>query len=199
MNRKLFILVGLLIFACGGPLAPEGQKPEDCDDGEDNDLDGRSDCNDDGCEAHTVCVEAVRKAEEARKVKEEAERARIKAAVDKANPAALQDKGPVINLDGLDVQRHVINNDTSQPAAEAYCDKLKLANQDDWRLPTREEAVKIVESGRLVGEPSYVMWTSTKVGKSRGIIVGMSGAVNELGFGSASQCRVRCVRGAVTK
>lgn len=199
MNRKLFIFVGLLISACGGPVAPEGQKPEDCDDGEDNDLDGRADCEDDGCEAHTVCVEAARTAEEARKANENAELARMKAAVEKTKPAASQDTGPVFNLGGLDVQRRVMDQDTTQPDAEAYCERLNLANQNDWRLPTREEAVKIVESGRLVGEPSYVMWTSTKVGKNRGIIVGMSGAVNELGFGSAKQCRVRCVRGAVTK
>ena len=192
---KMTGIAALVLCLCACAKTQEGQDPATCEDGEDNDLDGRSDCEDDGCAASTFCVNAAREAAAARQAAEA--EARAKKVSPKKAPVA--DEGPTFGLSGLTVVRAASSTDANWKEADAYCSKLNLLGHADWRLPDADEAVKIVESGRLTGESSYVMWTSTKKGAKRAVIVGMSGAVNELGIQSRGQCRARCVRGAVEK
>jgi hypothetical protein len=199
MKRLFFMVLVFAACACN-KRGPEGSQPGDCSDSKDNDLDGRYDCDDDGCAMDNVCVAVTREAEEARQ-REEAEKqaeARKKAAkaVKDAKAAGL---GPVFQIGGLVVQTGQNGEDINWKNAKFYCDQLNLMGHTDWRLPTSEEAVKIIESGQLKGEPSYVMWTSTEKGKKRAVIVGMSGAVNDLAIQYDGECRARCVRGATTK
>jgi hypothetical protein len=192
MKKLFFTLWVLFMFSCS--RNPEGLNENDCDDGKDNDLDGRYDCDDDGCAASTPCVnlarEALEKAEKNRVTREKS----TNNSDPKQTSAPLE---PTFNVAGLIVQRAENGEDVKWTDAERYCGQLKLADKSDWRLPTREEAVRIIESGMLKNEPSYVMWTSTRKGDSRAVIVGISGAVNEIGTRSKGQCRARCVRGKI--
>ena len=184
-------IAALMLLLCACAKTQEGQDPATCEDGEDNDLDGRMDCADDGCAASTFCVNAAREAAAARAAAE-----KERAMKSREKQAQKVDDGPVFELDGLSVVRAESSTDVNWAEAEAYCKNLNLLGQDDWRLPDADEAVKIVESGRLNGESSYVMWTATRKGAKRAVIVGMSGAVNDLGIQYRGQCRARCVRGA---
>ena len=175
-------IIACVFLSCACAKILEGQDPASCEDGEDNDLDGRIDCADDGGAAATVCVNAAREAAAAAKEKK-----------------PIPEEGPTFEIGGLTVARFQNGEDLSWAEGEAYCNNLKLQGFVDWRLPDVNEAVKIVESGRLKGEASYVMWTSTRKGAKRAVIVGMSGAVNDLGIQYRGQCRARCVRGAVAK
>jgi len=67
MYPQLLMLAGLLavLIGCGGsggddddtvPLEIEGDEAGECDDGVDNDQDGLTDCDDDGCDNATVCT-----------------------------------------------------------------------------------------------------------------------------------------------
>jgi hypothetical protein len=193
MKKIFFTLWILSLFACNRD--PEGLREADCDDGKDNDLDGRYDCDDDGCAASTVCVNLARQTLE----KEAGEQAVANKVKKKGTAAAAlpETVEPVFHLSGLSVQRAQNGEDLKWEEAENYCAKLKLADKSDWRLPTKEEAVKIIESGLLKNEPSYVMWTSSRRGGNRAVIVGISGAVNEISVRSKGQCRARCVRGVI--
>jgi hypothetical protein len=199
MRNFFFMTLTILVCACGS-RGPEGQAPGDCDDGKDNDMDGLYDCDDDGCDLDNVCVNLAREAELAKQKAAAAERERArKNAEKKAESKKASKLGPVFGLDGLMVQTAQNGADINWINAKTYCDNLNLMQHTDWRLPTSQEAVKIIESGQLRGEPSYVMWTSTEKGKKRAVIVGMSGAVNDLGINFDGECRARCVRGALTK
>ena len=187
-------IVACIFLSCACAKILEGQDPATCEDGEDNDLDGRSDCEDDGCAAATVCVNEAREAAAAARAKTEKA-----AASKKAEPPIVPDEGPTFEVGGLTVKRAQNGTDVSWSEAESYCNGLNMHGFDDWRLPDADEAVKIVESGRLKGEASYVMWTSTRKGAKQAVIVGMSGAVNELGIQNRGQCRARCVRGSLAK
>ena len=193
MREFFFILWILVLVSCNRD--PEGFSEADCDDGKDNDLDGRYDCDDDGCAASTPCVKLAREALE----KAESQKESMKREVDKSASGAEEPPGPIFEVDGLVVQRAQNGEDIKWTDAESYCAGLKLADKTDWRLPSQEEAVKIIESGNLKNEPSYVMWTSTRRGNKRAVIVGISGAVNEVGTSSKGQCRARCVRGEIGK
>ena len=190
---RKFGLIACVFLSCACAKNLEGQDPASCDDGEDNDLDGRMDCEDDGCKAATICVNAAREAELAAK---KAETARERAKIVKP---AVPEEGPTFAINGLTVNRAQNGADVNWSEAENYCKNLNMHGFDDWRLPDVNEAVKIVESGRLKGEASYVMWTSTHKGAKQAVIVGMSGAVNELGIQNRGQCRARCVRGSLVK
>ncbi|MCP4678311.1 MAG: DUF1566 domain-containing protein [Deltaproteobacteria bacterium] len=192
MKKTLFIAL-LIALGCG--RAPEGTTEGDCQDEQDNDVDGRYDCDDDGCTASTYCVNQARlaKEEEAARKKELAEKA-------KAEKAALAEKkvdlGPFFTVDDLLIQTGNNGSDINWKDSETYCKGLTIAGKSNWRLPTAEEAVKIIESKKLSTEnESYVMWTSTKAGKKRAKIVGISqAAVNELAIQYKGQCRARCVQ-----
>ena len=192
MKRLFFTLWVLFLFSCSRD--PEGLNEKDCDDGKDNDLDGRYDCDDDGCAASTPCVNLAREALE----KIESENAAGKREVKNTTSVDVSaTEGPMFTISGLTVQRAENGEDLKWEDADQYCTRLRLADKTDWRLPSQEEAVKIIESGKLKNEPSYVMWTSTRKGDSRAIIVGISGAVNEINVRSKGQCRARCVRGEI--
>ena len=188
MRKLLFTLSILLLGACSRD--PEGLNSEDCEDGKDNDLDGRYDCDDDGCSASTSCVNLARQSLEKAPETPPKPETDIKA----ASETPLE---PTFTIQGLVVQRNENGTDLKWDDADKYCSKLTLGNKSDWRLPTEEEAVKIIESGTLRNEPSYVMWTSTQKGKKRAVIVGISGAVNTISTRSKGQCRARCVRGSI--
>jgi len=188
---KMFCLAfGALALSC--VAGPEGTAPNDCVDSIDQDRDGLVDCEDDGCAKDATCVKQV---EEARRAEAAASAARVKAAT-KAEEQALADELQAhFEIEGLWVQQHHNNADIDQAAAKAYCEKLVLAEHDDWRLPTEAEAIKAFESGKLEEEP-YVMWTTTMRGEKRGVIVGItSGAANDLAVRFDHDCRARCVRG----
>lgn len=188
MRKLLFTLSILLFSACSRD--PEGLNAKDCEDGKDNDLDGRYDCDDDGCSASTACVNLARQSLE--KAPNEQPKPKKRAKTTSETPTT-----PTFIIKGLEVQRNENGSDLKWDGADEYCSKLTLANKSDWRLPTEEEAVKIIESGMLKNEPSYVMWTSTQKGKKRAVIVGISGAVNTISTRSKGQCRARCVRGSI--
>jgi hypothetical protein len=196
MKRLVFII--LIVAACGRGRSPEGQEPGDCNDGKDNDLDGTYDCDDDGCSMETVCVNLARQAEQAAKAAQKLAAAQ-KSPKKKPEAAKEVSLEPVFYVDGLMVQTLQNGEDINWMGAKTYCQNLNLGQHTDWRLPTSEEAVKIVLSGQLKNEESYVMWTSTEKGKKRAVIVGMSGAVNDLAAHYKGECRARCVRGAITK
>ena len=193
MCRTLCIAACALALACSGP---EGSSPADCDDGVDQDKDGLVDCEDDGCAGTEKCQAQI---EEARRAEVEALAARsaanVKAAEEKAAAEAAAAIETHFDLDGLWVQKHHNDANINFKAAEEYCQKLVLADKDDWRLPTEDEAVRAARSGKLKPEP-YVMWTSTSRGPKDGVIVGItSGAANVLGLRFDGDCRARCVRG----
>lgn len=195
--KKVFFMI-LVSVACGcSKRGPEGTQAGDCDDSKDNDFDGRYDCDDDGCAMDTICVAQARKAELARREAEAA--AEAKAAKAKSNAPNTAEPGPVFDIGGLMVQSAQNSEDIDWNGAQKYCDNLNLLKHTDWRLPTREEAVKIIESGQLKKEASYVMWTSTVKGKKRAVIVGMSGAINDLAIHYKGECRARCVRGDIAE
>jgi hypothetical protein len=171
---------------------PEGTSPNDCVDGIDQDNDGLVDCEDDGCAKAESCVQQV---EAARRAEAAASAARVAAAT-KAEEKALADELQAhFEVDGLWVQQHDNDANINQAAAKEYCEKLVLADHDDWRLPTEDEAIRAFNSGKLEKDP-YVMWTTTMRGEKRGVIVGItSGAANDLAVRFDSDCRARCVRG----
>jgi hypothetical protein len=190
--RKLEIII-LLSSVCACAKTPEGQNPSTCGDGEDNDFNGRVDCEDDGCAQFPECI---RLRDEALALEAAAERA-----LEAEQPTKLLVRGLDLSfdLDGLTVETEENGKDVNWSEAEAYCNDLNLLGQTDWRLPDVNEAVKILKSGLLNRENSYVMWTSTKNNIGKAVVVGMSGAVNELGIRSREECRARCVRGTTVK
>lgn len=185
--KWIALIIAALLLGC--QRGPEGTADGDCADGKDNDFDGQYDCDDDGCMMNDVCVNKSRLTKE-----QEASPADEAGAKSQGQPAVAPQ--PYFDVEGLLVQRNQNGSDVNWFEAEQYCRELKLAGKSGWRLPTDEEALKIIRSGSLTGEASYVMWTSTKKGKKRALIVGMTtGAVNDLGVQYRGQCRARCVWG----
>ena len=190
-TAQLSILFIVLFLALSCSRGPEGTEGGDCADGADNDGNGLIDCEDTGCSADPFCVEQARKALEAEKAAEQARKEAEAAAKKKAEEEAAL---PYVAMNSLWVQRGHNGENIAFKGATAFCERLKLAGKDDWRLPTESEAVAIAKSGKLKPE-AYVMWTSTLRSKKRGIIVGItSGAANELGVPYDGDCRARCVR-----
>ena len=188
---KVWIFVLATLAICCTSKQPEGMNPADCSDSKDNDNDGRYDCDDDGCLASDVCVEKKRLAEQ-----KKASTPQSAPAVTPMSPKK-EKQDPYFPLDQILVQRSQNGENINWIDANSYCKSLNLAGMSSWRLPTQKEAVKIVESGILTNEPSYVMWTSTTMGTKRAVIVGISeGAVNHLAVQSKGECRARCVRDA---
>jgi len=190
MSKMLCPAFCALAISC--VAGPEGTSLSDCADSVDQDNDGLIDCEDDGCAKAETCVQQV---EEARRAEAAASAARVAAATKAEEQARADEMQAHFEVDGLWVQVHNNNANIDQAAAKAYCEKLVLAEHDDWRLPTADEAVKAFESDKLLEEP-YVMWTSTLHGEKRGAIVGItSGATNDLAVRFDHDCRARCVRG----
>jgi hypothetical protein len=190
MSRVSLSVLGLiLLVACS--RGPEGTASGDCTDEADNDGNGKVDCEDEGCALEEWCIEQAAKAAAAAQAAAEARaEAAARAQAEQAATAAL----PYIEHGDLWVQREQNGKDVALNEAQAYCERLELAGQRDWRLPTELEAVSMAKSGKLKPEP-YAMWTSTMRGKKRGTIVGItSAAANELGVRYDGQCRARCVR-----
>lgn len=185
------VLCLLLCCACARARGPEGSVAGDCTDNGDNDGDGRYDCEDDGCAAAKNCVALAKNAREYEEEKARAVQRAIPA--QPAEPAASPEENIAFHVEDLLVQRGQNGFDVDWSTANGYCEKLALLDKVGWRLPTDKEAVKIVESGKLAGDGSYVMWTSTKRAKDQAVIVGISGAVNELATRYKGQCRARCV------
>jgi len=185
---KIMVLIALLSISCSP--APEGTHPGECSDGRDNDSDGKTDCDDDGCRKNDYCMEKVRHAE--------AEAARLKAQSEQKADSEKEALGTAFPVDELMVQISTNGVDVNWSGAASYCNALVLAGKTGWRLPTQEEAVKIFMSGKLTNQPSKVMWTSTKKGKNQAFVLGMSsGAINELSINDKGDCRARCVLGPV--
>ncbi len=191
MKRGLYIIV-LLTAACS--RGPEGTEQGDCRDSRDNDLDGKYDCDDDGCIASNICVEQARKAKEEAEAREKTRTEELQKRKADLEGAKKEAFGPFFSAEELLIQTATNGKDVNWHGAESYCKDLKLAGKSGWRLPNRNEALQIVRSGKLSNEPSYVMWTSTKRGKKRAVIVGISnGAVNDLATRFDGDCRARCV------
>lgn len=132
-------LVTICLFLCSCAKIMEGQDPQTCEDGIDNDIDGRTDCDDDGCAASTYCVN---KAREKAALEEELKRKQMAA----KKPIPSQPiQGPLFDVSGLTVKREHNGNDVNLSEAESYCQSLNFMGFSDWRLPDQNEAVKIVE------------------------------------------------------
>jgi hypothetical protein len=189
MKTNLFIIA---LFALACSRGPEGSAEGDCADKKDNDADGRYDCDDDGCASDDYCVKLARKIREEEEAKSTALKEAAKA---KAEAEEQPDLGPYFELDDILVQSGTNGKEINWYGAEEYCRGLALAGRAKWRLPTSEEALKIVKSGKFANDPSsYVMWTSTKEGKKLALIVGITeGAVNPLPMQFDGECRARCV------
>lgn len=194
-----FVILATGIIGCGS-VQPEGADPKECSDLKDNDNDGKYDCDDDGCALSDHCVEQKRLQQiEASAAAAAGEKAPIEAPLPSKIPAAekKEEPAPYYPLGPIWVQLSQNGENINWYDAAQYCEKLNLAGISGWRLPTQKEAVNIVESGLLTNEPSYVMWTSTKMGTKRAVIVGITGgAVNHLAVQSKGDCRARCVRDA---
>lgn len=190
MSRMSFSILGvILLVACG--RGPEGTADGDCTDEADNDGNGKVDCEDEGCALDDWCIEQAAKAKAAA---EAAAEARAKAAAASERQQAETEALPYFEHGDLWVQREHNGSDVALAEAQAYCERLDLGGQRDWRLPTELEAVSIAKGGKMRPEP-LAMWTSTMRGKKRGTIVGItSAAANELGVVYDGQCRARCVR-----
>ena len=191
MKKVIFITLLTALFSLSCSSGPEGTSTGDCADDKDNDGDGLVDCEDDGCDFDDRCAEIARKAREAEKVAAAIKKKKEEAAAQKAaNDAA----NPYVVIGDLWVQRAHNGENVALNAAREYCERLKLADHNDWRLPTEAEAVKAAKSRLLLFE-AFAMWTSTLRSKKRGVIVGItSGAANELGVVYDGDCRARCVR-----
>ncbi len=191
MKKAIFITLLTALFSLSCSSGPEGTSTGDCADDKDNDGDGLVDCEDDGCNFDDRCAEMARKAREAEKVAAAIKKKKEEAAAQKAaNDAA----NPYVVIGDLWVQRVHNGENVALNAAKEYCERLKLADHNDWRLPTEAEAVKAAKSRLLLFE-AFAMWTSTLRSKKRGVIVGItSGAANELGVVYDGDCRARCVR-----
>ncbi len=190
--KKLGIIIVLSsVFACG--KTPEGKDPATCEDAKDNDFNGRIDCEDVGCATFPECVRIHDE--------EIAKQAKMKQELEAKQSTNMLIKGldPTFSVGSLMVETKGNEQDADWEEAKAYCEALNLSGQNDWRLPDVNEAVKIVKSGILSREESYVMWTSTQNRTGKAVIVGMSGAVNELGVRFRGQCRARCVRQTAMK
>ncbi|MCP4603098.1 MAG: DUF1566 domain-containing protein [Proteobacteria bacterium] len=191
MKKRLFI-IAILAIACS--RGPEGTEKDDCNDNKDNDLDGKYDCDDDGCFMDDFCVDLVHKAKQEEEARKKALAEKLKAKKTAQDQEKNKDLSPFFEVEGLLVQRATNGKDINWYGSDAFCKNFRLAGKANWRLPTREEALQIIKSGKLVNESSYVMWTSTKKGKKRGVIVGIStGAVNDLALHYDGECRARCV------
>jgi hypothetical protein len=187
--RCKVLAIALLLAGC--TRGPEGTEPGDCEDGQDNDADKKVDCEDEGCATAELCVKME---EEARSAEREIAAERAKAEAEQKKLADQAAALPYFQAGGVWVQREHNGSNVAYSAAEAYCERLSLGGQDDWRLPTEKEAITAAKSGKLKPEP-YAMWTSTMRGPKRGTIVGItSAAANELGLIYDGDCRARCVR-----
>lgn len=179
------VLFSLVMASCFS--SPEGTTDGDCADSKDNDKNGYTDCEDEGCSLDDYCLGLAAKAQLA----EEAAR---QASEPSVPDATTDDDKEYVEVGNLWVQKGHNDADINQPNAVEYCKNLTLAGKDDWRLPTQAEAEAAANSQKLPNE-SLVMWTSTEKSKKRAVIVGIStGAVNDLGLHSVGQCRARCVR-----
>jgi hypothetical protein len=188
MKQASVLVSILLVAACG--RGPEGTAAGDCEDGVDNDRSGKVDCEDEGCVLDPSCIERQRRAREAEIAVGEA---RARAETDRQAQAEQAANLSWVELDGILVQRGHNGADIAQGPAADYCRQLVLADRGGWRLPTEDEAVRISRSN-LVAPEAFAMWTSTMVGKKRGIIVGItSAAANDLGTRYDGECRARCV------
>lgn len=189
MKQASVLVSIILVAACA--RGPEGTVAGDCQDGVDNDNSGKLDCEDEGCALDPTCIGRENRA---REVERAAAEARARAAAEQQAQAAQAAELPWVELDGMLVQRGHNGADIARGPAADYCKQLVLAEKGGWRLPTEAEAVRIARSG-LVAPEAFAMWTSTMVGKQRGIIVGItSAAANDLGTKYDGECRARCVR-----
>jgi hypothetical protein len=108
------------------------------------------------------------------------------------------------NVTGLTWQRDLMANTLTWDAANAYCDGLSFAFQDDWRLPSRIELVSLVDFTRddPAIDPIFTntnpasFWTAstTPADRSRGYVVDFDEGVT-LDEVLTKAYRVRCVRG----
>lgn len=184
----LHVATMMTAIACSGP---EGTSKGDCTDQKDNDQNGFIDCEDDGCAEDNFCkMEKQRKLEMEKKALAE-KRAEKKKLAEKARQDALL---PYTVMEEIWSQKKTNGNDINQIDAVKYCENLVLGDKNDWRLPTKEEAIKLVKTKKLENE-SNVLWTSDKKNKKTAYIVGITtGAVNELKVMYSGQCRASCVR-----
>jgi len=183
----LFLAASGFCTACGAP-SPEGENESDCSDNVDNDKDGKIDCDDDGCLLKTACrIPSTAAAPDAEK----------EASGTRAGPKQVFAPPPpdnILNVENLQVQFNHNGADIKWKDAKEYCEGLVLEGRSDWRLPTKDELVKMYKSGKFPKD-GYVFWSSDTSGSDRAWFVGMgSGAAHEFGKNHGTDSRARCVR-----
>lgn len=109
------------------------------------------------------------------------------------------------SVTGLVWQRLPEQAGKTQAEAVAYCDALSLAGQNDWRLPTRLEAVSILDEGRITSgcmppavpqESLGTKWTASPTGTSASQYFSMNEEYGAWTVAVAdSKFAARCVRG----
>ena len=105
---------------------------------------------------------------------------------------------------GLMWQRHTSEDRFNLEAAKKYAANLRLGGYEDWRVPTKDELLSIVDRTRanpaidtevFPDTPSHWFWTvSPDAGSSNSAWVVNFRSGNSYAFDVSSVSRVRCVR-----
>ena len=104
---------------------------------------------------------------------------------------------------GLTWQRHISEDKLSLDKAKLYAAELRLGGYEDWRVPTKEELLSIVDHTRLgpaidvevfPDTPSHWFWTVSPYSNGAWLVNFFNGSASGNVVGSSSR-RVRCVRG----
>jgi serine/threonine-protein kinase len=104
---------------------------------------------------------------------------------------------------GLTWERHRGSEPLAWEAAAAYCSALVLAEKEDWRLPTTEELLTLIEMGKTppVDPVAFsdtrhalsTFWTATERGTDQALSLNMRSGFQSVQWKDTA-FDIRCVR-----